>query len=357
MKTTLLITAGAALCLLGCEGKLGGTGTGGGAGGGGGDPFQTDDAGHLLDGGCPPTTANDEIRQKLAPACAPCHSTGNKPYFASLAAFENGLAYDPKWVNQADPAGSGLVKLLEGTFAGTYPQMPPGERYSAFVADGRVQLTIDEVKTWIANLPPRGVVSEGPAPEAFTVRRLRAEEIAVSLMDQLGLTLEDFVDTTSPNWRNEELTPRGGRMFVYPTDWTPGISQQYVSDKRATERYETLGGAVVLQGRRKDASLGPSAVQTVVQVSQAWCKLALEKTGNTAVLRSVTLADKSATKSVEIKQNISQLWLRMLGDPASSADVDELYTQVYLPLETTSTKVAWTGVCAALVRNPKWLSY
>ncbi|MFO0595927.1 MAG: hypothetical protein U0228_11495 [Myxococcaceae bacterium] len=335
-----------ALVLVGCEGKLAG-------------PIgpQLDDAGHLLDGGCPPVGKNDEIRQALAPACAPCHTTGNKPYFASLAAFENGLAYDPKWVNPSDPAGSGLTKILEGSFAGTYPQMPPGEAYSAFVADGRVSLTIDQVKQWIATLPPRGAVNDGPAPEAFTVRRLRAEEITVSLMDQLGLTLEDFVDTSRPTWRDEELTARGGRLFVFPTDWAPGISQQYVSDKRATERYETLGGAVVLQGRKKDKGLGPSALQTVVQVSQAWCKLAIEKSGNTAVLRYVTLADKSASKSTEIKQNIAQLWLRMIGEPPADADVDELYTKVYLALEPTSTKVAWTGVCAALVRNPKWLSY
>ncbi|HEY0881901.1 MAG TPA: hypothetical protein VGD87_10250, partial [Archangium sp.] len=86
-------------------------------------------------------------------------------------------------------------------------------------------------------------------------------------------------------------------------------------------------------------------------------RLAITKTGNTAVLRHVTLMDKSATKSAEIKQNLSQLWLRMLGEPATAAEIDELYTQVYLPLEPQSTTAAWTASCAALVRHPKWLTY
>ena len=331
------------LWVLGCEGKLWGASPAPG--------------GLLADGGCPPEGKNDEVRQALAPACASCHTTGNKPWFASLEAFENGLAYDTRWVNKADPENSGLIKILQGRSGGSYPQMPLGATFAAYVADGRVKLTLNDLKAWIRDLPPRGAVNEGPSPEAFTVSRLRAEEMTVSLMDQLGLGLEDFVDTSRPRWRDEELTVRGGTLFVWPTDWAPGISQQYVSDKRATERYETLGGAVTLQGRKKDFGLGPSAMQTVVQVSQAWCRIALEKPGNTAVLRFVTLDDKSATKATEIKKNIAQLSLRMLGDVPSDADVNELYLQVYLPLEPASTKVAWTGVCAALVRHPKWLSY
>ena len=324
MRVLLLL-----LLLAGCVGKISGT------------PGTSD-------GGCPPEGKNDEIRLALAPACASCHTTGNKPYFASLEAFENGLVYDPKWVNKDDPERSGLIQLLRGTAPGSYPQMPPGAPWAG---------SIDDLLAWIRDLPARGAVNEGPSPAAFTVRRLRADEMVVSLMDQLGLGPEDFVDTSNPDWRNQEFTARGGRLFVWPTDWAPGISQQYVSDKRATERYETLGGAVVLQGRRKDVGLGPSALQTLVQMSQAWCGLAVDKPGNTAVLRHVTLADKSATKAAQIHQNIAHLSLRMLGDVPAEAEVTELYEQVYLPLEPASTRAAWVGVCAALVRHPKWLSY
>lgn len=330
--------------LAGCEGKIGKP-----EGDGGVTPLE--------DGGCPPESRNDEVRLALAGACASCHSTGNKPYFASLSAFENGIVYDEKWVKRGDPDGSALLKLLEGTNGGSYPQMPPGETYAAVLASGRVRITVDELKEWIRTLPPRGAVNEGPAPEAFTVRRLRADEMVLSLMDQLGLTVEDFIDTSRPTWRDEEYTARGGRLFVWPTDWAPGISGQYVSDARTTERYETLGGPVVLQGRKPDVSLGPAAMQTLVQMSQAWCKLAIEKSGNTAVLRGVTLSDTSATKATEIKANIAQLHLRMLGEPATAADVDEVYSQVYQPLESGSTKTAWIAVCASFVRHPKWLVY
>ncbi|HEY0883532.1 MAG TPA: hypothetical protein VGD87_18495, partial [Archangium sp.] len=115
MRRTLLFSL---LVLSGCEGFLGKPDPEPG-------PTMEDDA------GCPPQGKNDEIRLALAPACASCHTTGNKPYFASLAAFENGLAYDTRWVNPADPDGSGLVKLLEGAAPGSYPQMPPGEPYTA----------------------------------------------------------------------------------------------------------------------------------------------------------------------------------------------------------------------------------
>ncbi|MFT3712116.1 MAG: hypothetical protein QM817_31115 [Archangium sp.] len=333
--------------LAGCEGIFGRPGDGTDAGG----------SGSMDDAGCPPEGKNDEIRLALSPACGSCHSVGNKPYFASLSAFENGIVYDEKWVKRGDPDGSALIKLLQGTNVGSYPQMPPGETYAAVLSSGRVHITIDELKEWIRDLPPRGAVNEGPAPEAFNVRRLRADEMVLSLMDQIGLTVEDFVDTSRPTWREEEYTARGGRLFVWPTDWAPGISGQYVSDARTTERYETLGGPVVLQGRKPDVSLGPAAMQTLVQMSQAWCKLAVEKQGNTAVLRGVTLTDTSATKATEIKANIAQLHLRMLGEVATSADVDEIYSQVYLPLEPGSTKTAWIAVCASFVRHPKWLSY
>ncbi|MDP2274161.1 MAG: hypothetical protein Q8K32_25685 [Archangium sp.] len=342
MKKLLLM---AALALAGCEGKLGGPS-------GPATPVEPE-----ADAGCPPEGKNDEIRAALAPACASCHTSGNKPYFASLDAFENGLVYDPKWVNKDDPENSGLILLLQGRAPGSYPQMPPGEPYTALETDGRAKISLADLKAWIRELPPRGVVNDGPSPEAFTVRRLRADEMILSLMDQLGLSPADFVDTSRPTWRNEEFTVRGGRLFTWPTDWAPGISQQYVSDKRATERYETLGGAVILQGRKNDVGLGPSSVQTLVQVSQAWCRIAIEKTGNTSVLRHVTLADKSATKSVEIRQNIASLSLRMLGEVPTDAQVTEMYEQVYLPLEPASTRAAWTGVCAALVRHPQWLSY
>lgn len=323
---------------------------------GGGDAMLLADGGTLEDGGCVPVGRNDEVRLALAPACAGCHLTGSKPYWASLTAFET-MVYDPKYVVAGDPDSSGLIKLLKGTAPGSFKQMPPGETYQAALDRGAGTMTIAQVEQWIRELGPRGAVREEPIAERFTVRRLTAEEMVLSAMSQLGLTLEDFIDTSRPTWQDEGYTVRGGRFFVWPKDWAPGISTQYVSDARTVERYEALGGMAAVDNRTKDTNLSPAAVQTIVQLSQAWCKRAIEKPGNTAVLRHVTLADKSPAKTTEIKRNIGALYLRMLSEPPSDATIDELYTKVYLPAEATSTKVAWTAVCASFMRHPLWLTF
>ncbi|MFL5359291.1 hypothetical protein [Archangium sp.] len=324
---------------------------------------KTPDVSYGSDGGtdggesCAPSGKNDEIRLALAPACEGCHLIGNKPFFASLTAFENGLVYDERYVKPGDPENSLLIQLLEGTAPGSYPQMPPGQRYEELVTDGRATLSIEQVKTWIRELPAAPARLEAPDPEAFTVRRLSAEEMVVSLMDQLGLTLEDFVSTTDPNWRNTAYTVNGGKLFVWPGDWAPGISTQYVSDSRSVERFEALGGGNSLLYRKKDVSFGPSAAQTLVQMSQAWCARAVDKKGNTAVLRYVTLADTSAKNPEAVQKNLRALYLRMLGQPPSDAEAKELYEQVYVPLEAQSTRLGWIGVCAALIRHPLWITY
>jgi hypothetical protein len=315
------------------------------------------DGGLLADGGCAPVSRNDEVRLALAGACAGCHLTGSLPYWASLEAFEAGLVDDPRFVTPGDPDGSRLLQLIKATASGTFTQMPPGETYASLLERGRATLSIAELEAWVRALPPTGSRPAEPSPDRFTVRRLSAEEMVVSAMAQLGLTLEDFVDTSSPRWRDEAFTVRGGRFFIWPKDWAPGISGQYVSDSRTVERYEALGGMARLDNRGRDTTLGPAAVQTLVQMSQAWCQRAVDKPGNTAVLRHVTLADRSATKAADIKRNLSALHLRMLSEPASEAAVDALYTKVYLPAEASSTRAAWTAVCASFMRHPQWLSF
>ncbi|MBZ4416804.1 hypothetical protein [Myxococcus sp. RHSTA-1-4] len=311
------------------------------------------------DGGtsCEATSRNDEIRLALAPACQGCHVTGNKPFFASLAAFENGLVYDERYVKRGDPDNSLLVQMLKGTAPGSYPQMPPGQPYDEFVASGRVTLTIAQVEGWIRDLPAPPAQMETPSPEEFGVRRLSAEEMVVSLMDQLGLTLEDFVSTSDPNWRNRAYVVNWNKFFVWPGDWAPGISGEYVSDARTVERFEALGGGNSLLYRKKDVSFGPSAAQALVQMSQAWCARAVDKRNNTAVLRYVTLADTSSKNPDAVQKNLRNLYLRMLGQPPPDAEAKALYEQVYLPLETQSTRLAWIGVCAALIRHPLWITY
>ncbi|MDY7231205.1 hypothetical protein [Hyalangium rubrum] len=306
---------------------------------------------------CEAASKNDEIRRALAPACEGCHLTGNKPFFVSLAAFESGLVYNERYVKRGEPENSMLIQLLKGVAPGSYPQMPLGQPYSALVTNGQVTLTIEQVEAWIRDLPARPVQLETPVPEEFHVRRLAAEEMVVSLMEQLGLTLEDFVSTSDPNWRNKAYVVNGGKLFVWPGDWSPGISNEYVSDSRSVERFEALGGGNSLLYRKKDVGFGPSAAQTLVQMSQAWCARAVDKRNNPAVLRHVTLADTSATNPEAVRKNLRTLYLRMLGQPPSDAEAQALYEQVYLPLEARSTRLGWIGVCAALIRHPLWITY
>ncbi|QSQ19055.1 hypothetical protein JY651_27305 [Pyxidicoccus parkwayensis] len=311
------------------------------------------------DGGdtCAAASDNDAVRLALAPACQGCHTNGNKPFFSSLAAFESGLVYNEKYVKRGDPENSLLVQMLKGAAPGSYPQMPPGQPYDELVASGRVTMTIAQVEAWIRDLPAPPEALETPSPEEFRVRRLSAEEMVVSLMDQLGLTLEDFVSTSNPDWRNRAYVVNWNKFFVWPGDWSPGISGEYVSDSRTGERFEALGGGNSLLYRKKDVSFGPSAAQALVQMSQAWCGRAVDKANNKAVLRYVVLADTSTKNPDAVQKNLRYLYLRMLGQPATDAEAQALYEQVYLPLEAQSTRLGWIGVCSALIRHPLWITY
>jgi hypothetical protein len=347
-----------AICLSACTGMITPSGAGGGNGGvGGGNNGSGGGTGGGDDAGVAcAENRNDAIRLSLEKACAGCHTNSSRPFFGSLAAFENGLVWNAKYVTPGNPDTSLLIALLEGRGDGTYKQMPTNVTYAEALAAGKATLTIDELKEWIRTLPAMPPDTVGPSPDAFTVRRLSAEEMVSSLMDQLGLTIEDFIDTGRATWRVEPYTFRGGKLGVWPVDIAPGISTQYVSDARSGERFLALGGPNTLQLRGRDRTLAPSAMQTLVQVSQAWCAQAIDKAGNKAVLKTVTLADTSATKSLEIKANLRALQLRMLGVPATDAEVDALFG-LYLKFEPASTRAAWTAVCASFVRHPQWLTF
>jgi hypothetical protein len=56
-------------------------------------------------------------------------------------------------------------------------------------------------------------------------------------------------------------------------------------------------------------------------------------------------------------KNIGYLHLRLLGEPAAAADVKAYYEGVFLPAEPRGAAVAWTEVCAALVRDPRYLTF
>ncbi len=331
---------------VGCTGNIIGVGSttpSGGTGAGAGGPTCA-------------VSRNDEVRLAMQGACVACHAAGTKPFFASLEAFENGLVWNPKYVTPGDPDSSYLVALLEGKGTGTYPQMPQGVTYTAQVDAHVATISLAEIKTWLKELPAAPTSAE-PSAAAFTVRRLTAEEMIFGLMSQLDLSLADFAMNPDTSGNSGDLSFSYDHLAVWPVDWAPGIRNYYGSDSRAGERFLALGGPNTNFQRKRDSTLAPAAVGTLVQVSQAWCNVALQKRSKN-LLRYVTLTDTSKTNPSAIKKNIGQLYLRMLAEPPTEADVDHLYDDLYVPLETSKdTSTAWTGVCAALVRNPLWLTY
>lgn len=183
-----------------------------------------------------------------------------------------------------------------------------------------------------------------PLSQGALVRRKGAEQIVRNLEVQLGLTDMDIFSGSYTT----------GAAELYPArspDAAPLISTP------AQNNYIALGGPYWLKSRK--ASTEPSAVfaQQLVPMSQAWCRLALQKAGS-PILVDASLSDSSSSPNGKdrIRRNIAGLHLRMLGEPASDADVNDLLDlfQVYEP---NGSEAAWTAVCAALIRHPLWITF
>lgn len=342
MKRALLVTMLAAVVGTGCIGKI----------------FSTKNDEAAVDAGCIKND-NDKVRQALATTCLACHGAGSFPFFASLETFEATLVYNTKWVNPGHPESSELISLLHGHGTGTFTQMPPGESYEALEARGAAPMPLADLETWVKNLGPQGTSYEGPNPNAVTIRRLTAEEMTTSLMQQLGLETVDFVYTgdNPTGWQNDPLHVNGGTFFVYPPDKAPTVWGGYGSDQESMRRFEALGGPNTLNYRSRTRDLAPAALQVIVQMSQAWCRRAIEKPNNTTFFRFATKNDTSTSAPDKVKKNIGALWLSMLGEPPSDDEVNDLYSSVFQLYEPQGNTPAWTAVCSALMRHPKWLTF
>jgi len=273
-----------------------------------------------------PTT--DDVYKKLYPSCGACHGQGaNKPLFASPPAFANLVAGNPAYVTPGKPDASPLISLLNGMGTGAFRQMPPVESFVSLAGKGQTQISLADVRAWIAALAaatPANASWQG----APSIRRLAAEQLRQSLYDQLGITDADL-----------------------------GSSPYAFTGSSGGQIWANLGAPNWSVGKPRSDATTPSFFQTLVPLSQSFCRIAVAKKGNTALLKYVTLVDKSAQAAAGIKKNIGYMYLRMIGDVAAPAVVDDLYQTVYLPNEATGTDTAWTAVCAALIRHPLWLVY
>ncbi len=306
-------------------------------------------------GGEPACSANDAIMKKLAPTCEGCHRGGVTPFFSSLANFETLIAYNPRYVVAGKPDQSYLLDLLRGEGRPPYPQMPLGaQSFAALEGEGKTSVSVAELESWITALVPGGG-SARPDRNARTVSRLTAEQIRDTLYQQLGLSDTDFF-TPAQSYGVPQLNPIFGDS-KYPVRGTDDVPDEFDGSSVATSRHGALGGAQTLGGKRADLSPGSPFVAALVNVSQAWCKLAVAKPDNPLLFATVAPTDTSAQAADAIKQNIAHLHLHFLGEVAVAADVDDVFNMVFVPLETESDpRTAWAGVCAYFIRHPLWVT-
>lgn len=300
---------------------------------------------------CPTTATPETVRvfEGLAPHCAGCHASGARGYFASVDAFQSLIISDPRFVTPGAGATSELVLLLQGTSRGAFAQMPPSGPTYADLAGTAV--SVDDVIALIDGLSAQAR-DPTPDPLASRVARVSAEHVQRALYQQLGLSSDDFF-IPAFEFGIEMAEPRDeGQYPLTGTDDFPAARQ------RATaERHQGLGGGSVLAQRPEDRTPSLNFVHNLVQLSQAWCRRALTKEGNTALFPSPAARDDESPEA--IGAGLSRFSLLFHSEPLS-ADDEAVYRALYQSVraeEGNTATTAWTAVCSAFIRHPRWVFY
>lgn len=288
---------------------------------------------------------NDAIRLALQPTCQACHGEGSaKPFFKSLEAFESLLVYNPDYIKPGKPDESRLVQLLVGGAKGAYAQMPiGGEPFAARAAAGKTKIKMDEIRAWITTLTGPDPSTATASVDALTIRRLRTDELSRAMQRAMGFPEEGASQASKGSFN----------VWVRDPDMPPGTDYNSTS---GLQNWSIMGGRSALARIKGDDSMSPSTLRTVVQMSLDWCGQAVTKNAK-VMFRDATVTDTSTAAPEKIRANIAYLHLRFLGAVAAPADVDGLYSGVFLPAEPRGGAVAWTEVCAALVRDPRFLTF
>lgn len=296
---------------------------------------------------------NQAVFDALVPTCAGCHITGARGYFASIQAFESLVVYEPRQVVPGNPDESELVRLLEGTGTRAFAQMPiAGAPYAELAASGKASMPMADIRKWIVDLETRKRDTL-PSIEAPRVTRLSADDVLRSLYRQLGLSDEDFyVDATS----FDILHKASKGDDNYPISSFDAFPAPY--EGLPAERFASLGGGSAMMQVKADATVSPSFLGTITQVSQRWCAMALDKQGNTALLPDGASATTGSEDPDAVKKVIRAWFLHFHAVDASPAEVDEMYASVFLPLEAEKdARNGYVGTCSTFVRHPDWIFY
>ena len=182
------------------------------------------------------------------------------------------------------------------------------------------------------------------------MRRLKAIEIERALYKTLGLDETDFF--------KEELSHTNGIDTVirrsdklYPIRSPDALPASYYGEPQ--DRFLALGGFSIIRQTSEDTGYAPAALLTLNQVSQAWCRLAVSKVGNTTLFGAPGTPPGT---EAGVKALISRWSLHFLAERFDDAQVDAIHDELYQPLLLEAdAEAAFTGVCSYFIRHPKWI--
>lgn len=312
---------------------------------------------------CPTTASAETVRvfEALTPSCVGCHASGERGFFADINAFQSLVVADPRYVTPGDGAGSELVKLLLGSGTGAFTQMPiSGPSYAQLVSDGSASLSVDDVTLWIDGLSAQAR-SPDPDKDAVHVTRMSAGQVRGALYQQLGLSNEDFF-IAAEEFGIAMAESRGDDRYpLLSPDDVPAPRQ-----RSTEERHLGLGGFTFVEQTRADATTSPNFVNNLVQLSQAWCRMAVAKPGNTAlfadgVVPALGGTDGDTDGDRAVVTAVLKRWSRSFhAVDLSDAEADDLYATLFLPLKSDPTADAlspWAGTCSYFIRHPRWMFF
>ncbi|HRI64464.1 MAG TPA: hypothetical protein PK156_09495 [Polyangium sp.] len=297
---------------------------------------------------------NQAVFDALAPHCSSCHVTGARGYFASIEAFESLLVYNPNEVVPGKPDESELIRLLVGQGTRAFKQMPiAGSSYGDLAGQGKTQMTVDEIRTWVKNLVKRG---QDPLPsiEARRITRLSAEDVQRALYQQLGLSDDDFfVPGSNYDIPHKSTGQQDDKYPISSPDTSPAPFESL-----PVERYSSLGGGSAAHQIRPDGTISPSFLGTLSQVSQRWCALALDKPSNTTLLPMGASIQTGSADAAAVKSVLRFWYLHFHAVQATDVEIDTLFQNVFVPLEQgKDTRTAYIGTCSYFIRHPDWIFY
>lgn len=304
---------------------------------------------------CIPTAIPREtvdVMRALAPHCAGCHSAGTlgEPYFESAEAFQALMVQNPRLVAPGDPDASELVLLLEGRGTGSSTQMPLGAfTYEDLVDAGAAEMPMSHIRAWISQLEvkPKDTSPDADAPR---FRRMSARQIRDTLYQQLGLSEEDFfyqaqdysIDTHEPLQRKH-----------YPLAAPEDLPAP--RKRGPKELYFSLGGGSAIEQSRESRSITQTGMLVLTPLSQAWCRIAIQKEGNTTLFGD---AMSAPADDQGIKALLSRWGMLFWAERLEQDNIDVLFDTIYTPIATAEDQTAGlTGVCSFFIRHPKWLEY